>query len=434
MVNFFRILESERHVAFCPMNFVADTYIGCPHSCWYCYAPSFVTRGKFETSFDQFRNFRRRFKSDSDFKKIERAISEGNVKGTCNKEQEPFISVAIKHKHPLRIGSVSEPLGLPLETHYGDTYRVFEILISNNYPFVVSTKSPLVATPKYLNLLKSANGKVSVQISLISLNDDLLRYLESGPKGVTPSAKSRLEALKRLSDEGIFTTCRIQPLIPQVTEEGMRELIYALAEAGVKHVIVEFFWLPTGHAKSMSQKLKIALDSYCKNGGRVGPELAKFNNDLYAYYMSFKDAERAYGRIFYSKKKMAELMPKFAEMVTEANREYNTNMTFGSGNEETSFLNFTDNCCGVDRLTDFSGYPKCIGQTALKIAREKGSVTLDDMKQFYNPYIEKFFTLWEKKEKKGYFLENRVFKLRAHQVGNKVEYVYDDKAIPNYEK
>ncbi|MGC8578388.1 MAG: hypothetical protein ACP5M7_10405, partial [Thermoproteota archaeon] len=92
------------------------------------------------------------------------------------------------------------------------------------------------------------------------------------------------------------------------------------------------------------------------------------------------------------------------------------------------------NCCGVDRLTDFSGYPKCIGQTALKIAREKGSVTLDDMKQFYNPYIEKFFTLWEKKEKKGYFLENRVFKLRAHQVGNKVEYVYDDKAIPNYEK
>jgi DNA repair photolyase len=436
MVNFFRILESERHVAFCPMNFVADIYIGCPHACLYCYAPSFAARKRFELSFEEFRNFRRRFKSDSDFKKIELAISEGNVKGTCSiKEQEPFVSAAIKHKHPLRIGSVSEPFGLPLETQYGDAYKILEILISNNYPFVVSTKSPLVATPRYLNLLKSANGKVSVQISLISLDENLLRYLESGPKRATPSARSRLEALRKLSNEGIFTTCRIQPLIPQVTEDGMRELIYALAEAGVKHVIVEFFWLPLMHSKNMSLQLKTALDNYCKNGGKVGPELAKFNNDLYAYYMSFKDVERSHKRIFYSKRKMAELMPKFAEMVTEANKEYNTNMTFGSGNEETSFLNFTDNCCGVDRLADFSGYPKCIGQTALKIAREKGSVTLDDMKQFYNPYIEKFSALWEKKEKNGhYFLENRVFKLRAHQVGDKVEYVYDDKAIPNYEK
>lgn len=435
MVNFFRMLESERHIAFCPMNFVADVYIGCPHACWYCYAPSFVMRGNFEKSFKGFRDFRRRFKSDADFEKIESAIKGGKVKGTCDSEQELFISTAIKHKHPLRVGSVSEPFGSPLESQWGDAHRILEILVSNNYPFVVCTKSPLVATPRYLKLLKSADEKVGAQISLISLDENLLRYLESEPERATPSATSRLNAMRKLSDEGIFTTCRIQPLIPQVTEDGMRELIYTLAEIGVGHVIVEFLWLPVGQAKPMAHRLKIALDNYCKNGGRVGPELARFDNDICAYYTSFEDAEKAYGRIFYSRKKMAELMPKFAEMVREANKEYNAHMTFGSGNEETSFLNFTDNCCGVDRLSAFSGYPKCIGQTILKMAQEKERVKLDDMRQFYNPYADKFRSLWTRREKNnGYFFESRVFKLKARETEDGLEYVYDDRAIPNCDR
>jgi hypothetical protein len=269
-----------------------------------------------------------------------------------------------------------------------------------------------------------------VQISLISLNEDLLGYLETRPGGATPSAESRLETLKKLSEEGIFTTCRIQPMIPQVTEYGMDELIFALAEAGVKHVIVEFLWLPIIHARDMGLQLKKVLDAYCAAGGVVGQELAKFNNNIDAYYRYVGYIDAIHGRIFYSRKKMAELMPKFANMVVEANKEYNTDMTFGSGNEETSFLNSTDNCCGVDRLQAFSGYPKCIGQTALKLAKNRGKVTLNDMAQFYNPRPDKFRQLWVKKEKKGYFLENRIFKLRAHQAGNEVEYVYDEKAVP----
>jgi DNA repair photolyase len=415
------------------MNFVADTYMRCPHACWYCYAPSFTERGKFEQSFRRFRNFGRRFKSDRDFEKIEIAIKEGKVKGTCYKHQESFISIALKQRQPLRIGSVSDPFGLPLENQWGDTYRILKILVSNNYPFVVCTKSPLVATPKYVNLLKSADEKVGVQISLISLDENLLGYLEARPGGTTPSAKSRLKALRKLSNEGIFTTCRIQPMIPQVTEDGMYDLIFALAEAGVSHVIVEFLWLPIIHAKDMGLKLKSVLDAYCASGGKVGPELSKFNNDINVYYRNVGYVHARHGRIFYSHKKILELMTKFAKMVSEANKEYNSQMTFGSGNEETSFLNFTDNCCGVDRLSAFSAYPKCIGQTALKLAKKKGKVTLTDMLQFYNPYVDKFRLLWVKKERQGYFLENHIFKLKAHQVKDQVEYVYDDKAIPNCE-
>jgi DNA repair photolyase len=38
MIDFFRLLKSDRHVVFCPMNFVADTYRGCPPGCLYRYA------------------------------------------------------------------------------------------------------------------------------------------------------------------------------------------------------------------------------------------------------------------------------------------------------------------------------------------------------------------------------------------------------------
>jgi DNA repair photolyase len=216
MVNFFRLLNSNRHIMFCPMNFVADTYMGCPHACWYCYAPSFAARGSFEDSFPKFRKFRRRFQREGDFEKIESALEGGPVKGTCSRRQEEFVTKAIEHRHPLRIGSVSEPFGVPLENQIGDTYRILEMLIEYDYPFVVCTKSPLVATSKYVNLLKSTK-KTGVQISLISLDDDLLSFLESSARGQTPSPKSRYDALKKLSDEGIFTTCRIQPIIPQVT-------------------------------------------------------------------------------------------------------------------------------------------------------------------------------------------------------------------------
>jgi DNA repair photolyase len=416
------------------MNFVADTYIGCPHACWYCYAPSFATPGKYNISFQQFRNFKRRFKNDRDFEKIEDAISKGKIKGTCNKNQEEFIAKAIENKHPLRIGSVSEPFGLPLEKEYGDTYKILEILIENNYPFVVCTKSPLIATPRYVNLLKSTK-KVAVQISLISLNENLLKFIESRPDGNTPSAKSRLEALKILSEEGIFTICRIQPLIPQVTDDGIRELIFSLAEIGVKHIIIEFLWLPIMHAKDMCYKLKQALDEYCKNGGKIGDELRRYNNNLYYYYRSFNDYEVISGRIFFSKRRINQSMKKFLEMISEANREYNSDMTFGSGNEETTYLNSTENCCGVDRLPDFSGYQKCTIQKMLIIAKQNREVYFQDIANYYNSYMDKFKQIWKKRVRGNgpYFIEDRVFKLRHEPTNDqyKVKYVYDESAIPN---
>ena len=431
MVDFFRILDSERHIAFCPMNFVADTYRGCPHACWYCYAPATRRRG-FQESFNDFRRFERRL-SDIDIERIGIALEGRDVGSVSASKQEKFVRKALERKHPLRIGSVSDPFGLPLEKDYQHTYRIMQKLAEHDYPYVVCTKSPLVASQKYIDLLKSTK-KAAVQISLISIDNNLLQYLESRPDGRTPPASARLEALRKLADEGVWTTCRIQPMVPRVTEMGMKDLVFALAEAGVNHVIVEFLWFPQSHARNMSAKLKETLDAYCQAGGKVHDDLRRYNNDLYAFYKSFQDSVFAGQRLFFSKREKARLMPQFAEMVSAANKEFGCNMTFGSGDEETQYLNFTDNCCGLDRLPGYSGYSTCAIQTMLKIAKQKGKVTLAEIKRHYNPDMDKFEEVWKKKGKGGrYFIEDRVFKLKANPTADpsKVEYVYDEAALPS---
>jgi DNA repair photolyase len=338
------------------------------------------------------------------------------------------VKKAIEHKQPLRIGSVSDPFGIPLENEREDTYKTLEILMTHDYPFITCTKSPLVATSKYVNLLKSTK-KTAVQISLISLDENLINSLESRDGARNPSARSRLDALKKLSDAGIFTVCRIQPMIPEVTESGMRDLIFALAENGVKHVIVEFLWLPTGHAEDMSARLKLSLDEYARSGGVIGDNLRKHNNDLYSFYRSSDDHSRGYGRVFFSRKQIGLGMSRFAQMVSEANEMFNTNMTFGSGNEETTYLNSTNNCCGVDRLQGFAQGTPCTVHTVMKIAREKGKVSFSDINACYNPLMDKIAVLWKKKENSAYFLEDRVFRLRGSSVGPDVEYKYDESAV-----
>jgi hypothetical protein len=128
-------------------------------------------------------------------------------------------------------------------------------------------------------------------------------------------------------------------------------------------------------------------------------------------------------------------MKKFLEMISEANREYNSDMTFGSGNEETTYLNSTENCCGVDRLPDFSGYQKCTIQKMLIIAKQNREVYFQDIANYYNSYMDKFKQIWKKRVRGNgpYFIEDRVFKLRHEPTNDqyKVKYVYDESAIPN---
>jgi hypothetical protein len=82
------------------------------------------------------------------------------------------------------------------------------------------------------------------------------------------------------------------------------------------------------------------------------------------------------------------------------------------GDEGPTYLNFRQNCCGIDSIWEKRCYSTCTVRKMLQIARKKGRVTLKEMLEFYSPFPEKFKELWHEKEKGDYF-EKRVLNLAA---------------------
>jgi len=323
------------------------------------------------------------------------------------KDDEERIREALRRKFPVRIGSVSDPFQEELEKQNRHTEKILGWLGNFNYPYLLCTKSKLVSDPHYLKLIKETGG--AVQISLISLNKELLSRLEPN----AASVDERLDSMSKLANNGIWTACRIQPLIPAVTEQDMLELIDKLASIGVNHITIEFMKFPQTHVNYMNENLRKILKNYHNDGGMLPKKLVDLDFSLKDYYRSFRDHTFREQYLFFSKSGKERLMRKYVDLVKEANSKHASSMTFASGDEETTYLNFTRNCCGIDSIWGEKGYSTCTVQKMLQIAKEKGRVTLKAMVGFYNPFPEKFRELWHRQEKGGYFFEKRVFNLVA---------------------
>lgn len=163
-------------------DYVVNPYVGCQHSCVYCYA-----------------RFMRRF--------------------TGHKEPwGEFVDVKInapallKHEIDKRqpgrvwVSGVCDPYQ-PLESKYGLTRKCLEILVEYGWPITVQTKSPLVL--RDLDLLKRSD-KIEVGLSVTTADDGIRKSFEPG----APSIKERVEALEELHLAHIRTYGMIAPMLP----------------------------------------------------------------------------------------------------------------------------------------------------------------------------------------------------------------------------
>ncbi len=154
----------------------------------------------------------------------------------------------LQRKMPIHFGGMSDPFQ-PIEKKYKLTLKIMKLLLSHNYPTIFSTKSSLIVRREYLDILKEMENK-AVQISLITSNDKIRQKFE--PKA--SSVNERLDTIRKLSNNDIWTSCRIQALIPHVNENDL-ELVDKLADAGCKHVIIEHYKLPTFISKKSIERL-----------------------------------------------------------------------------------------------------------------------------------------------------------------------------------
>ncbi len=216
-----------------------NPYVGCAFGCAYCYA-RYAHRYVIErsvTAHPEQRLLREAFESLPPWLAFERQIF---VKENAAEVLRKTLRYGSdKHLNLLKgegigIGTATDPYQ-PAERRFRVTRSILEVLAEHEgLSAWIITKSPLVT--RDIDVLRriARNNRISVHISLISVDRDLARRLE--PRAPTPEA--RLRALARLRENGIEAGINVMPVLPGITDrpDQLEPLIKAVAEAGATYL------------------------------------------------------------------------------------------------------------------------------------------------------------------------------------------------------
>lgn len=177
-----------------------DTYgRGCSHDCSYCYAKSLLSfRGLWNP----------RAPAVSPISEISKEIKK------------------LPRGEVVRLGGMTDCFQ-PAERVYRNTYKTIGLLNRRNVPYLIVTKSAMVAEDEYMRLMR--RDLAHIQITVTTLDDALCATYE---KASPPS--ERVKAILRLQNEGFDVQLRLSPLIPEYVN------FEALNASGVSKVCAEF--------------------------------------------------------------------------------------------------------------------------------------------------------------------------------------------------
>lgn len=164
-------------------DYVINPYIGCQHGCSYCYA-----------------RFMKRFTGHKepwgDFVDVKINAPDLLIK-----------EISKKKKGMVWISGVCDPYQ-PLEEKYKLSRNCLNILVQNDWPVVIQTRSPLVL--RDMDIFKKSK-KIEVGLSITTANDKIRKVFEPH----APSIMSRLRAIESLHQNGIKTYVMIAPILPE---------------------------------------------------------------------------------------------------------------------------------------------------------------------------------------------------------------------------
>ncbi len=163
-------------------DFSVNPYTGCTHGCRYCYA-SFMKR------------FTNHPEPWGDFLDVKCWPEIKNPQRYAGKD--------------IFMGSVTDPY-LPQEAVYRRTRMILEQLQGSGARLTIQTKSDLVL--RDLELIKTF-PKARVGFSINTLDETFKAQMDRAV-----SIRRRLEAMRRLHEAGVRTTCFISPIFPGLTD------------------------------------------------------------------------------------------------------------------------------------------------------------------------------------------------------------------------
>lgn len=213
-------------------DYVINPYVGCPHGCRYCYA-SFMKR---------FTGHKEDWGDFIDVKKCNKKIDLKKISG-----KNVFLS------------SVTDCYN-ELEEKYLVTRSILEQLIYSDCYLSISTKSSLIL--RDIDLLKQIKN-LTVSMSINTLDENFKNDMDKAS-----SIKCRLNTLRELHSNGIYTVLFMSPIFPYLTD--WKEIIEVSKE------YVDEYWFENLNLRGSYKKdiLDYIKDNY---------------NDIYPRYVEIYD-------------------------------------------------------------------------------------------------------------------------------------------------
>ncbi len=214
-----------------------NPYIGCALGCAYCYAryAHRYTAERLATA--------ARLDGDSALPTDDmppwlaferRVMVKREAPAIVRRELGRAATLQALHHETVVIGTATDPYQ-PAERRFRITRGVLEVLAEQTgIGVTIITKSPLVT--RDIDLLSRINerSRLSVHVSLITIDRELARCLE--PRAPTPEA--RLRGIARLRQHGIAVGVNAMPVLPGITDapEMIEELVIALKRVDASYV------------------------------------------------------------------------------------------------------------------------------------------------------------------------------------------------------
>lgn len=196
-----------------PFTWTINPYRGCEFGCRYCYA-------RYTHEFMEMRD-------GMDFEqKIYVKQNAGELLRQELRRVKPGESIAL--------GTATDPYQ-PAERRYEVTRAILEEFSRHRgFELGIVTKSNFVVRDLELLGEVSRNNKLSVHMTITTLNVDLARILE--PRAPRPDL--RLDAVRQLSAAGIAVGVSCSPVLPGITDSAgdLEAVVSAAAAGGARHI------------------------------------------------------------------------------------------------------------------------------------------------------------------------------------------------------
>lgn len=202
-----------------PFDRSINPYQGCEHGCIYCYARPSHSYLDLSPGLD--------FETKVFYKPnaAQRLVDEWQKKGYEAK--------------PITIGANTDPYQ-PAEKKLDVTRELLKRFVEYRHPVNLITKSHLIARDVDLLADLARDNLCSVAISIPTMDDNLKRIME--PR--VPSARSRLDAIEKLTTAGVPVSLLLAPIIPAINDSEIESILEAAADAGARQARYIFLRLP----------------------------------------------------------------------------------------------------------------------------------------------------------------------------------------------